>query len=281
METEEKMGREIKGDPDIEQDQAQEERARTAIITGASSGMGKWFAILAPRYFSDLEEVWLVARSRDKLQKLGDRIAVHYPDVKVRLLVTDLLEGDVELKFRRKVKERNPQVELLVNSAGIGMMGKVEQQQTQELLDMIDLNCRALTSITAETLPYIGEGGHIIQMASAAAFVPQPGFAVYAATKSYVDSFARALNRELKGRKICVTSVCPGCVNTPFFAVAQKYEKLSAFKKIFMSGDRDVVHLAYQDAIRKKDRSVYGIWMKAFHVLCKILPQEMIMFFVK
>ncbi len=105
-------------------------------------------------------------------------------------------------------------------------MGKAEKLDSNEQSAMVRLNCEALTNVTLSCLKYMANNGRILQMASSAAFFPQPGFAVYAATKAYVDSFSVALNEELKTRGIVVTSVCPGPVDTPFFDVAEREEKI-------------------------------------------------------
>ena len=90
----------------------------------------------------------------------------------------------------------------------------MEETSLSDLQNMIELNCTALTAVTKLCLPYCKKG-HLLLLASGAAFVPPPGFAVYAASKAYVLSFARALNVELK-RSARVTAVCPGPVDTPF-----------------------------------------------------------------
>ena len=87
---------------------------------------------------------------------------------------------------------------------------------------MVDVNCKSLVYMTSLCLPYLAEGGRILQFASAAAFVPQPGFAVYAASKAFVLSYSRALNKELRPRRIAVTAVCPGPVKTEFFQVMEE-----------------------------------------------------------
>ena len=109
-------------------------------------------------------------------------------------------------------------------------------------------------------------------MASAAAFVPQPGFAVYAATKSYVLSFSRALRTELRDRGITVTSVCPGPVDTPFFDKAEKLHSMADFKKAFMAAPEDVVEKAIRDAAVGRELSIYGKSIKALFAAGKLLP---------
>ena len=121
----------------------------------------------------------------------------------------------------------------------------------------------------------------IIQMASSAAFMPQPGFAVYAASKSYVLSLSRALGSELKERAITVTAVCPGPVKTEFFDIAETYENVKLYKKLTMAQVEKVVRQALVDAAAGKSVSVYGSLMKGFRLLTKFLPADFLMTFVR
>ena len=114
---------------------------------------------------------------------------------------------------------------------------------------MIRLNCEALTHITSICLPYMKPGSHIIHLASAAAFSPLPEFAVYSGSKAYVLSFSKALRGELKKRKINVTAVCPGHVDTPFFDRSERFvHKLGPVKKFVMNTPRNVARKAICDA---------------------------------
>ena len=106
---------------------------------------------------------------------------------------------------------------------------------------MIDVNCRALTAVTRLVLPYMSENSRILQFASAAAFLPQPRFAVYAATKAFVLSYSRALAMELKPRQICVTAVCPGPVKTEFFDIAETTGEIPLYKRLVMADPKKVV----------------------------------------
>jgi len=165
---------------------------------------------------------------------------------------------------------------MLINCAGFGLMGSVEELSLEEQLAMIRLNCEALTEMTYRCLPYMRKNSRIIQLASSAAFLPQENFAVYAATKAYVHSFSRALGQELQKRKIYVTSVCPGPVNTEFFTIAEKYGETLAVKKLTLVPARRVVKKAIRDSHDKKQVSVCSFPIQAFHVLCKLLPHAVI-----
>ncbi len=121
----------------------------------------------------------------------------------------------------------------------------------------------------------------ILQFASSAAFLPQPKFAVYAATKAFVLSYSRALGAELRGRGIYVTAVCPGPVDTEFFDIAETTGQIPLYKRLVMANPRKVVRKALTDSYMGRSVSVYGVAMKAFRVLCKVLPHELVMGILK
>jgi short-subunit dehydrogenase len=127
-------------------------------------------------------------------------------------------------------------------------------------------------------LPYVNEGGKIIEIASSAGFMPQPGFSVYAATKSYVISFSRALRQELKAKKISVTAVCPGPVDTPFFS---GLENVKEYKKKYAISPQKVAIGALKASKRNKALFVPTFSMKMVHLASKIVPTSIILKFYK
>lgn len=244
-----------------------------AIVTGASSGMGREFVLQIAKRYSKLNEIWVIARRKEKLMELSKETGVN-----LRIFDLDLCRPEGVMEIQNALEYDNPNVRLLVNSAGAGLLSDFTDGKSAEWEALIDLNCKVLTTMTHLVLPYMKKGARIIQLASAAAFVPQPGFNVYAATKSYVLSFARALRAELSDREISVTTVCPGPVKTEFFQVADPDNRTKFFKKMLMADPKKVVKCALNDAKIGKEISVYGIGMKVFFVLTKILPHK---FFIK
>jgi short-subunit dehydrogenase len=248
-----------------------------AIITGASSGMGREFALQIARRYSGIQEFWLIARRTERLQEVERKLS----GKTVKLLSLDLGQQEDIEQFEQVLLEEKPQVKMLINAAGYGIIGHTDKMEYRDCTGMIDVNCRALTAITHITLPYLSRGSRIIQMASSAAFLPQPGFAVYAASKSYVLSFSKALGRELREREISVTAVCPGPVKTEFFEIAERYESVKLYKKMTMVSAGKVVHQALTDAAHGRSVSVYGGFIKVFRVLAQILPADFLMMFVR
>ncbi|WP_113675165.1 SDR family NAD(P)-dependent oxidoreductase [Vallitalea guaymasensis] len=251
---------------------------KIAVITGASSGFGKEFVrqiCISKGYKFD--EIWIIARRRERLEKLAEK----YHRQTFKILDLDLSKTECLEKYSQILQEENPNVRLLINNAGLGKIGNFEEIDLNDNMNMIDVNIKALTYITQETLKYMRKSSRIIQIASSAAFLPQPKFAVYAATKSYVLSFSRALERELKGRGIYVTAVCPGPVETEFFRVASNNEKPKSFKKFFFEPAHLVVSKALYDSRKGNYISIQGKSMKALQILSKVVPHSLILKFIK
>lgn len=246
---------------------------KIAIVTGASSGLGREFVKQISHLYQSLDEVWVIARRRDRLEAL--KSVSRFP---LRIQEGDLLKTDIYETLKEALNKEQPDIRMLVNAAGFGKSGTIEeiaQKEENAQREMIDVNCRALTEITLLCLPYITQGSRIINIASAAAFCPQPYFAVYAATKSYVLSFSRALGAELRKRGASVTAVCPGPVDTEFFKVSGGIGH-NLLKQLTMVRPEPVVKKALLDARSRKGISVYGIPMKTAHAASKLLPNSLI-----
>lgn len=242
---------------------------KIAIITGASSGMGMECARQISKKIPCIKEIWLIARRKEKMEELADSI-----DVPCKIIEADLMDDNVFVKIEDLLKSSDVKIKMLVNAAGFGKIGCVEDISIFDNGGMVRLNCEALTRLTKVAIPHMSKKSRIINFASSAAFMPQPAFAVYAATKSYVLSFSRALHYELKDKEIFVTAVCPGPVATEFFDIAEEGKKRAWFKNIFMAKADKVVAKAITDSIDKKQMSVYGVSMNLFYKLTKILPSN-------
>lgn len=222
--------------------------------------------------FSGIDEIWAVARRRDRLEELQDELPVP-----LRILALDLLTEDALSVLSNELERVKPNVKILVNSAGYGKISKIGTLPLADETGMVRLNCETLCAITHLVLPYMSKNSRIIQLASSAAFLPQPGFAIYAATKSFVLSYSRALHFELLPRAIAVTAVCPGPVKTEFFDIAETTGKIPLYKRLTMADPKKVVKLALKDSMMGKTISVYGLWMKAFWLLGKLMPHEFLL----
>ena len=244
---------------------------KIAVITGASSGIGREFVRRIDASY-ELDEIWVIARRAERLDELaaaGDIRAA------VKPLPLDLSDKDAITRYADKLKEENPAVELLVNAAGYGKFRAFTQLSAEDQLGMIDLNCRALTAMTYATLPYMPSGGKIIEMSSISAFQPVPYIDVYSASKAYVLSFSRALNVELKSRGIRVTAVCPFWTKTEFFDRAVSDDTVTYFARY--STPEQVVTRALHDVEKGKDVSVCGASNRLQVLACKLLPHRLVM----
>ncbi len=243
-----------------------------AVITGASSGIGREFAIQTAKHYPRLDQLWVVARRKDKLSSLKEDIGTLAPHIEVVCLPLDLSLNTDIFKIKERLESQKPSVRLLVNCAGYGRLGPFADGDYETEIGMVDVNCRGLTAVTHLILPYMPPKSRIIQLASAAAFIPQKNFAVYAASKAYVDSFSMGLRAELKSRKITVTSVCPGPVDTDFFHVADPDDETKLYKKLARVPKEAVVAHALHCARHGKARSVYSPLIKAGYVLSHLVP---------
>ena len=239
-----------------------------ALVTGASSGMGKEFVREIAKKYKGLDEIWVIARRKDRLRELKKEIV----GTRVRMLPLDLTKEESFERLTKVLAKEQPDVRILVNASGYGISGPFEFQTEEDASGMVRLNCEALTRVTYLVLPYLRRGSFIYQIASSAGFAPQPGFTVYAATKAYVKSFSIALRQELSWREIKVTSVCPGPVKTEFFDRAYEQEEMKFYKKFVMADPKKVVRKAIRDARKNKAVSVYGMTMKVTRIICKLLP---------
>lgn len=242
------------------------------IITGASSGIGQEFALQLDTAFSNIDEIWLIARRKERMEEVA-KVMEH----KTRIITMDVTNKESFFELSDLLKVHDVKIRMLINCAGYGIMGEFFKQKLSDQTGMIRVNCEALTSLTHLCIPYMKRNSRIIQMASSAAFLPQANFAVYAASKSYVLSFSRALAEELRPKGIYVTAVCPGPVETEFFDIAERTGSTLAFKKKMMVTSERVVEDAIKDSYNKKTVSVCSGMIKFFRVIAKVLPHDLLL----
>ena len=244
-----------------------------AIVTGASSGMGREFVLQLPQYVA-VDEIWVIARREAALESLKSECSVS-----VRPIALDLCENSSFDTFRGLLEAEKPNVKLLVNAAGFGKFGAYHKVSLEDDCKMIDLNCKALVMMTRLTLPYMASGSHILQLDSLSAFQPVPYITTYGATKSFVLSYSRSMNRELKSRGIRMMAMNPGWVKTEFFNHAFQTNdgcEVQYFDRLYEA--RDCVATGLKDLYKsKKDYSVHGFPVRMQVRAVKLLPHSMVM----
>ena len=247
---------------------------KIAVITGASSGIGKEFATRISEY-GELDEVWVIARNMQKLEEL--RSVVPFS---LKTISLDLSKNESFEEYEKLLSEEKPFIKLLINCSGFGKFQATEKVSVSENLNMVNLNCAALLAMTQISLKYMGEGSDIIEISSVAAYQPVPYINVYAATKAFVLSFSRGLSREVKSRGIHVMAVCPFWTKTNFFdrAINKNDGDVIVKKYAAMYTPANIVTKAYRDIKKKnKEVSMYGTVAKLQTFAAKIMPHKFVM----
>jgi len=250
---------------------------RTAVITGASSGIGLELAGLMA---FDRIDLVLASRNREKLETIRDNLTKKY-GIKVKIIQIDLSDEASPEKLFYEVKKSGLQIDYLINNAGFGDYGFFIDSDPDKLSRMIDLNIKTLTRLTRLFAPLMvlqGRGA-IMNVASTAAFQPGPLMAVYYATKAYVLSFSQALAKELEGSGVTVTALCPGATDTGFKSAANlEGSKLFAGKRI--ASALDVARYGYKAMLKGKRIAVHGIINSLLVFSVRLMPSSLVTDFV-
>ena len=244
-----------------------------AIVTGASSGMGREFVLQLPRYVQ-VDQIWAIARRADALESL--KTATSVP---VRPISADMCKDESFENLAQLLEAEKPNVRLLVNAAGFGKFGAYHRVSVEDDCRMIQLNCTALVRMTRMVLPYMSAGSHILQLDSLSAFQPVPYIYTYAATKHFVLAYSRGLNQELKNTGIRCMAMNPGWVKTEFFNHAfqtNEHNEVQYFNRLYEA--KDVVATGLKDLYKsRKDYSVHGLPVKLQVFFVNLLPHSMVM----
>lgn len=241
---------------------------KIAVVTGASSGIGKQFAKQIDNYGFD--EIWGIALDEQGLLSLKDELKT-----KLISLPMDLTNEESFKTYVNLLEEKKPDVKLLINCSGFGKFGRYDEIPLEQSCNMIDLNCKAIVKMTELTLPYIKENGRIIQIASISGFSPIPYVNVYAATKAFLKNYSLALGEELIPRKISVTCVCPFWTKTQFFKRAKTTENdVITYYQVMYDAEK-VVKYALKCAKKRKKLSLYGTTTKFLAFIARVVPTSM------
>lgn len=243
-----------------------------ALITGASSGIGAEIALLLARRGHPLI---IVARREDRLIEVAERVRAAHR-VEVLTLALDLSAPDAAARLHAEVRARGLAVGVLVNNAAFGLQGRFLDMDPSSLEQMFRLNIHTLTELTrlfARDMVAAGRG-HILQVASAAAFLPSPYVSAYAASKSYVLSFSEALRFELRHSGVSLTVLYPGITETEFNAVASA--KTPWIMDASVLSARRVAEIGVA-ALFAGRRAVVPGWINKINaVLSQVLPRGLV-----
>lgn len=244
---------------------------KTAIITGASSGLGREFVRQMAEVFPEVEQYWLIARRAQRLEEMAQSLEGRT----VVCLSLDLCDAMSFSALQGKLAAERPEVALLVNCAGCGYLGELGETETALETRMVDLNVRALTAVTNMVLPFMPAGGRILNVSSIASFCPNPRMTVYSASKAYVASFTVGLSEELRKKEITVTAVCPGPMRTEFLEVGGIAGRSRTFELLPYCDQVQVAGGALRAA--RAGRTIYTprAFYKVYRLLAKITPVKL------
>jgi uncharacterized protein len=245
-------------------------RSETALITGASSGIG---LELAKCFAADGCRLVLVARNLTALEKLAEELR-QKNKIETIILSADLSRPETPKQIFDKLAAQKVSVDVLVNNAGFGLHGHFAKMPLQRQLEIIQVNVNALTELTGLFLPEMLQrrAGGVLNVSSVAGFVPGPNMVIYYATKAFVQSFSEALSEELDGSGVSVTVLCPGPTETNFSAVARG-QKTRSVSRSKMSA-RDVARIGYRAFRDKKVISIPGLQNQGLVQLIRFIPRS-------
>ena len=241
-----------------------------AIVTGASSGMGRDFVLALDRDYT-FDEIWVIARRRERLEELAGKCRTKIVPVPLDLSLDSSAD-----EVGRLLSGRNVRVGALVNASGYGVFKAFSESSGKEMAGIVDVNDRALVSMTSVVLPYMDSGSFIINMGSNSSHQPVPYMAVYAASKAFVLSFSLSLGVELKKRGIRVLCVCPGWIKTGFFDRAVRDNTTIVYYDRYYES-RDVVDKALKDLKKGRSTSILGFPVRMQVRMVKLLPKKLVM----
>lgn len=246
----------------------------TALITGASSGIGKELALIHAQKGGNLV---LVARRADKLEALKNDIESTYK-VNVEIIVKDLSDLSAPQEIYDELKEKNIEIDILMNNAGFGQVGKFHELALDRQVAMINLNVTALTILTRLFLPDFVKrnSGKILNTSSTASFMPGPMQAVYFATKAYVTFFSNAISQELSDTNITVTNLMPGATETEFGSTSGM-DKTDLFDNAFSA--KGVAEDGYNAMLKGKIDVISGLTtgQKAMMAFVPFTPKKILL----
>ena len=245
---------------------------KTALITGASRGLGKEFARIHSSHGGNLV---LVARSENELRLFKNELETIQNGISVYIIVKDLTLPNSAIDVYNEIKENNIQIDYLINNAGFGEFGHFVDVNWDRFEKMIDLNIKSLTHLCHLFLPDMTarNQGKIMNISSTAAFQSGPMMAVYFASKSYVLHLSEALNNEVKDKGVSVTAFCPGPTDTHFMDDS-KIKETKVIKNMKLPSSHAVALSGYKAMMNKKPVKIHGFLNNAIAFSIRLVPRK-------
>ena len=243
---------------------------KIALLTGASSGLGRAYARLLPEMFPELDEIWLVARREERLRETAAQ------NPRFKPIPCDLTGEEGFRALRDRLSAEKPEILLLINNAGCGFLGEFSSSNEEEQLRTVDLNTRSLVRLTRLALDYMPKGGRVLNTSSIASFSPNANMAVYSATKAFVTFFSRALNEELRTGGRSSTAVCPAPMNTEFLTVGRVTGNSRMFDLLPYCDVNQVAKGAPKAAIKRKSVYTPRLFYRFYRFVSRVLPDALL-----
>ena len=242
----------------------------TALVTGASGGIGRVFAVKLAREGYD---VVVAARSKGKLEAVAKEIEGH--GVRGLVIESDLSKPEAPKELFDAVRKEGLQVDVLINNAGFATYGRFDSIELERELAMINLNVSALVHLTRLFAPEMvaRKKGRIVNVASTASFQPGPLMANYYASKAYVLHFSEAIANELAGTGVTVTALCPGPTASGFQERAGM-EDVKLVKSGLMSAEK-VVEIGYKGMLKGRPVVIPGFKNRMLAQSTRFFPRKM------
>lgn len=249
---------------------------KIAVVTGASSGLGREFVVLLDT--AGIDEIWVTARRKERLQSLQKQV-----QTKLRVFAGDICQENTIQSIQNALQQENPEITYFIYAAGLGCIGTTTEIPIPNIRQMIRVNCEGAAVMTDVCLPYMKKGSHIAELCSVAAFQPVPYLNVYAATKAFLYRYSLALAAELKPKGIVVTAVCPYWVkDTEFISIALQTNRSSHFCRYpFADTAKKTAKRAWQDIQKGRMVSTPG-WIAGWErLVAACIPVKWLMWFCR
>lgn len=241
-----------------------------AVVTGASSGIGR--ELVKKLDMLGLDEIWGIALESNLLEEVKKETKTKFVPIQM-----DLSDERSYEEYKLLLEKFKPNISWLINAAGFGKLGSVEEIGTQNVLKMIDVNIKAVVAITEHSLAYMSQLGRIVNISSVAAFQPLPFMNVYGASKTFVLNYSNALNYELKNKNVSVTAVCPYWTKTKFIEKAEQNENAVVKNFPVLYEPEFVAEKIMVAATKRKATYVIGTYSKLQVFVTKLVCKNFVM----